>query len=93
MSKKNFILIYWVCACDVLETREQSHTCRPLFVSRRIKRFVKAESSAYTNSNTKQQCTATVELENDLANDEKSKIKAKPSKVKQSLKFRDRIKT
>ena len=26
MSKKNFILIYWVCACDVLETREQSHT-------------------------------------------------------------------
>ena len=37
----------------------------------------KAESSAYTNSNTKP---------------EKSKIKAKPSKVKQSLKFRDRTK-
>ena len=78
--------------CDVLEN-ERAVTnfklCRSLFVRRRIHRFLKAESSAYTNLNTKQPYTAAVELETTWQTTRKQN-KAKPSKIEQSLKFRDR---
>ena len=58
-DKKGGILIprqHLINLCDVLENARavtNFQLCRSLFVHQRIHRFVKAESSAYTNSSTK----------------------------------------